>query len=251
MSGMTQEEILELQEDELNVLQAIYMEEYQPITIPSAWGMVPTTPEFRLHLLPQVEELKRYISVDLHVKFTKTYPKTMPDLKIEHARGLSTVQVQELSKLVVSRAKDLIGQEMIDELANFVREYITQNNSSMFVKHTSFHEQMLQRVEQTTKDEKERAIEAMTKQQELEHEAKLNAERTLDQKIREDLMRKEEKIKEEKKRQKELKNKQMEQFNGDYHESGRSGSGGGSGYGLDAVSINFEMPIMISPDDSQ
>ncbi|KAF9429846.1 hypothetical protein BGZ94_009242 [Podila epigama] len=213
--------------------------------------MVPSTPEFRLHLLPQEEELKRYVSVDLRVKFTRTYPKTIPDLKIENPRGLSGAQVQELTKLVPAQARELIGQEMMYELASFVQEYITQNNSTLFIKHTSFHEQMLQRVEQTTKDEKERAIEALTKQQELEMEATLNENRTLDQKIREDLLRKEEKIKEERKRQKELKSKQQEQFNGDYQDGHRSGSSGGGGYGLDAITIHFETPIMISPEDSQ
>ncbi|KAF9926747.1 hypothetical protein FBU30_003741 [Linnemannia zychae] len=251
MTGMNQDELNELQQNELEALRAIYMEDYQPITIPSAWKMIPSTPEFRLHLLPQEEELKRYVSVDLRVKFTKSYPKTIPDLKIENPRGLSVAQVQELSKQVPAQAKTLIGQEMMYELASFVQEFITQNNSSMFIKHTSFHEQMLQRVEQTTKVEQERAIEALTKQQELELEAKLDAERTLEQKIREDLLRKEEKIKEEKKRQKELKSKQQEQYGGDILEGNRSGSGGGSGYGLDAVSINFEIPIMLSPDDSQ
>ncbi|KAG0243263.1 hypothetical protein BGW41_002448 [Actinomortierella wolfii] len=68
MSGMTQEELHELQQNELEALRAIYMEDYQPITIPSAWKMIPTTPEFRLHLLPQEESLKRYVSVDLRVK---------------------------------------------------------------------------------------------------------------------------------------------------------------------------------------
>ncbi|KAF9293703.1 hypothetical protein BGZ74_011586 [Mortierella antarctica] len=248
MTGMNQHELLELQENELEALKAIYMEDYQPITVPSAWKMVPSTPEFRLHLLPQEEELKRYVSVDLRVKFTKTYPRTIPDLKIENPRGLSGAQVQELTKLVPAQAKELIGQEMMYELASFVQEYITQNNSTLFIKHTSFHEQMLQRVEQTTKVEKERAIEALTKQQELEMEATLNENRTLDQKIREELTRKEEKIKEERKRQKELKFKQQE-YNGDYQDRGNSSGGGG--YGLDAVTINFETPIMISPDDSQ
>lgn len=152
--------------------------------------------------------------------------------------------------MVPAQAKELIGQEMMYELASFVQEYITQNNSTLFIKHTSFHEQMLQRVEQTTKDEKERAIEALTKQQELEMEATLNENRTLDQKIREELLRKEEKIKEERKRQKELKFKQQEQYNGDYQDH-RGNSSGGGGYSLDAVTINFETPIMISPDDSQ
>ncbi|KAG0372018.1 hypothetical protein BGX24_000851 [Mortierella sp. AD032] len=235
MTGMNQDELIEIQQNELEAVRAIYMEDYQPITIPSAWKMVPTTPEFRLHLQPEEEDLKRYVSVDLRVKFTKTYPRTTPDLKIENPRGLSAAQVQELSKLVPAQAKKLLGQEMIYELATFARDYIAQNNSSMFIKQPSFHEQMLIRVEQTTKDEQERAIEAMTKQQELELEAKLDADRTLDQKIREDLLRKEEKIKEEKKRQRELKSKQQEQYGGDYLEGNRSGSGGGSGYGLDAA----------------
>ncbi|KAF9577172.1 hypothetical protein BGW38_007792, partial [Lunasporangiospora selenospora] len=251
MSGLNQDELIELQQNELEALRAIYMEDYQPIMVPSAWKMVPTTPEFRLHLLPQEEELKRYVSVDLRVKFTKTYPKTIPDLKIENPRGLSTAQVQELTKEVPAKAKELLGREMMYEIATFVQEFVTQNNSTLFIKHTSFHEQMLLRVEQTTKDEQERAIEALTKQQELELEAVMNENRTLDQKIREELMRKEEKIREEKRRQKELKIKQQEQFGGDYAEGGRGSSGGGSGYGLDAVAIHFETPIMISPDDSQ
>ncbi|KAF8940243.1 hypothetical protein EDD21DRAFT_369155 [Dissophora ornata] len=251
MTDMNQDELLELQENELEALRAIFMEDYQPITVPSAWKMVSTTPEFRLHLLPQEEELKRYVSVDLRVKFTKSYPRTIPELRIENPRGLSVAQAQELSKLVPSQARTLVGQEMMYEVASFVQEYITQNYSSLFIKHTSFHEQRELRVEQTTKDERERENEARNKKQEQEQEARLNADRTLDQKIREDLMRKEEKIKEEKKRQKELKNKQQEQFNGEYTDGGRGGSGGGSGYGLDAVSVNFEMPIIISPEDSQ
>jgi len=140
---------------------------------------------------------------------------------------------------------------MMYELASFVQEYITQNNSTLFIKHTTLHEQMLQRVEKTTKDEKERAIEAKTKQQEREMEATLLENRTLDQKIREELMRKEEMLKEEKRRKKELHSKHVDQFSGEYNDGGRGGSGGGSGYGLDAVSINFETPIMISPEDSQ
>ncbi|KAF9914658.1 hypothetical protein BX616_007846, partial [Lobosporangium transversale] len=253
MAGMSQDELFELQQNELEALRAIYMEDYQPITIPSAWKLVPTTPEFRLHLLPQEEDLKRYVSVDLRVKFTRTYPKTIPDLKIENPRGLSASQVQELSKLILTHAKALVGQEMMYEVASYVQEYITANNASLFTKHQSFYDQMLQRVEQTTKDEKERAIEAMTKQQKLEMEARIHADLTLDQKIREDLMRKEEKIKEEKKRQKELKNKQQEQFGGgDYLDGhGRNGSGGGSGYGMDTVSVHFDVPIIMSPDDSQ
>ncbi|KAG0224647.1 hypothetical protein BGW42_004971 [Actinomortierella wolfii] len=247
MSGMTQEELHELQQNELEALRAIYMEDYQPITIPSAWKMIPTTPEFRLHLLPQEESLKRYVSVDLRVKFTKTYPRTIPDLKVENPRGLSGAQVQELSKLVPAKARELIGQEMMYEIAYFIQEYITQNNSTLFVKHKSFHEQMLQRVEQTTKDEQERAIEEKTRQQELEMEAAMNENRTLDQKIREDLMRKEELIKEERRKQKELKFKQ-DFVDGGY--DGRRGGGAG-GYGLDSVTVNFETPIMINPEDSQ
>lgn len=251
MAGLNQDDLSELQEGELMALQAIFMEDYQPITIPSAWKNVPTTPEFRLHLLPQEEDLKRHVSVDLRVKFTKTYPKTIPDLKIENPRGLSTAQVQELTRLIPAQVKTLVGQEMMFSLASIVQEFITLNNASLFTKHTSFHEQMLQRVEQTTKDEMERAIEALNKQQKLEMEAKMNEDRSLDQKIREDLMRKEELIKEEKKRQKELKSKQQDLFAEDYSDGGRGGSGGGSGYGMDAVTINFELPIIISPEDSQ
>ncbi|KAF9969485.1 hypothetical protein BGZ73_008146 [Actinomortierella ambigua] len=248
MAGMSQEELHELQENELEALRAIYMEDYQPITIPSAWKMIPTTPEFRLHLLPQEESLKRYVSVDLRVKFTKTYPRTIPDLKVENPRGLSGAQVQELSKLVPAKARELIGQEMMYEIAYFIQEYITQNNSTLFVKHKSFHEQMLQRVEQTTKDERERAIEERTRQQELEMEAAMNESRTLDQKIREELMRKEEVVKEERRKQKELKHKQLDFVDGAY--DGRRGGGAG-GYGLDSVTVNFETPIMLNPEDSQ
>ena len=61
-------------------------------------------------------------------RYSKRYPSTAPELKIVSKKGLSENLVKELTKTVRTKATTLLDQEMIYELTQFVRDYLTSHN---------------------------------------------------------------------------------------------------------------------------
>ncbi|CAG8527185.1 5428_t:CDS:10, partial [Acaulospora morrowiae] len=187
-----------------NFLIAIFMDDYEPVTVTSAWKVSPTGHEFKLHLWPQEQELKNHVSVDLHVKLPKTYPRSAPDIKIENAHGLSAVHLQQVQGHISRLIKENLGQEMVYTVAQFVQEFITTNNNGIHIVNndlTSFHEQMLNRIEQRTKveqEEKDRARQLEEQEREIES-------MILMQKIEQETLRKKAKSEEEKQKRKMMK----------------------------------------------
>ena len=74
-------------------------------------------------------------------------------MKIENVHGLSNSQLQQLQSHVSRLIRENLGQEMVFTIAEFIKDYITINNCGIkdTTNHTSFHDQMLSRIEQTTK----------------------------------------------------------------------------------------------------
>ncbi|KAL1916270.1 uncharacterized protein VTP21DRAFT_5887 [Calcarisporiella thermophila] len=204
--GQNNQELLELQNNEVEALQAIFMDDYEPLIASTPWKIVTNFPEFKLHLWPLGDDqLKKYVSVDLCVRFTRTYPNTLPELRLDNPRGLSASQVQELQQQITRLSKKLLGQEMIYEIAMLIQDYITNNNSAARVNQLSFHDEMLNRLEKTTKEEQKRAMEERKRQDELEEQLENEMNMNLSQKIMEEIQRKEEKLKEERDRQMQLR----------------------------------------------
>ncbi|CAG8465302.1 15816_t:CDS:10 [Cetraspora pellucida] len=226
----------ETQENEIEALKAIYMEDYVPVVVTSAWKVAPTCHEFRLHLLPHEEELKEHVSVDLHVKFPKTYPRSAPDIKIENARGLSEEQMTKVREHISRLIKDNLGQEMVFNIAQYVQEFITTNNNGVkILAKQSFHEQMLSRNEKITKAEQEKAMEEMDRARQTEEQERTAENLLLLQKIQEEEQRLMAKVEEEKQKRKQLKAK-------------------GANPLTDASSVfktvNFDRKIVLDPGDS-
>ncbi|KAK9721901.1 eukaryotic translation initiation factor 2-alpha kinase [Basidiobolus ranarum] len=226
----------EIQENELEALKAIFMSDFETINVTSAWNILPTAHEFRLHLVPHGDELKDIVTVDLYVRFGKNYPTTLPELRLEKWKGLSLAQIQELTKQMKAFAATLIGQEMTYEIANLVQDFITTNNSAM-TPTISFHDQMLNRLELTTKEEQEKAQIEQSRLEQIQEEIKMNEQLSLTKKIQEDIQRKEEKIKEERQRRKELKVKNMRDTVAPED--------------LDFLKVSFDEPIVLDPENSQ
>ncbi|CAG8506866.1 2265_t:CDS:10, partial [Dentiscutata heterogama] len=215
----------------------IYMEDYVPVVTTSAWKVAPACHEFRLHLLPHGEELKEHVSVDLHVKFPKTYPRSAPDIKVENARGLSEEQLNEAKANISRLIKENLGQEMIFTIAQYVQEFITTNNKG--VKDSqSFHEQMLSRNEKITKAEQKKALEEMDRARQTEEQERTAENLLLLQRIHEEQQRLKAKFDEEKQKKKQLKVKDVQD----------------SKSLMDTSSVfktvNFERKIVLDPGDS-
>ncbi|KAK9710772.1 eukaryotic translation initiation factor 2-alpha kinase, partial [Basidiobolus ranarum] len=226
----------EIQENELEALKAIFMNDFESVNIPSAWNIIPTEHEFRLHLIPHGDELKDSVCVDLHVKFGKNYPMVLPQLKLENWKGVSLAQIQELTKQMKFFAATLIGQEMTYEIATLVQDFITTNNSAL-IPTVSFHDQMLNRLEITTKEEQEKAQIEQNRLKQIQEEIKMNEQLSLTKKIQEDIQRKEEKIKEERQKRKQLKVKSLRDTVAPED--------------LNLTKVTFDEPIVMDPEDSQ
>ncbi|RHZ86074.1 hypothetical protein Glove_55g46 [Diversispora epigaea] len=230
-------EAKEAQENEIEALKAIFMEDYEPVVVTTAWKVVPTGHEFRLHLKPQEQELKKHVSVDLHVKFPKTYPRSAPDIKIENARGLSETHLNKAQGHISRLIKENIGQEMVYTIAQFIQEFITMNNNGVKVvtKQTSFHEQMLNRIEQMTKVEQKKAIEEEFRVRQLEEQERI----ILAQKINEETQSKMAKFEEERLKRKQMKVKEDQNSKKLVDAS------------LAFPTVNFDAFVMLNPDASQ
>ncbi|CAG8437012.1 2949_t:CDS:10 [Diversispora eburnea] len=230
-------EAKEAQENEIEALKAIFMEDYESVVVTTAWKVVPTGHEFRLHLKPQEQELKKHVSLDLHVKFPKTYPRSAPDIKIENARGLSETHLNKAQGHISNLIKENIGQEMVYTIAQFIQEFITMNNNGvkMVTKQTSFHEQMLNRIEQMTKVEQKKAIEEEFRARQLEEQERI----ILAQKINEETQNKMAKFEEERLKRKQMKVKEDQNSKKLVDSS------------LTFPTVNFDAFVMLNPDASQ
>ncbi|CAJ0925996.1 13396_t:CDS:10 [Entrophospora sp. SA101] len=208
----------EAQENEIEALKAIFMDDYEPIVVATAWKVAPAGHQFRLHLWPQEEKLKQHVKVDLHVKFPKTYPRSAPDMKIENVHGLSNLQLQQLQSHVSRLIKENLGQEMVFTIAEFIKDYITANNSGIknighHKNQPSFHEQMLNRIEQTTKAELEKSMEEVNRVRQIQEREQQMQNLSLLQKIDEVTQLQKAKIEEERQKRKLMKINEDENLN--------------------------------------
>ncbi|KAI8053805.1 kinase-like domain-containing protein [Syncephalis plumigaleata] len=187
------DELQELQTNELEALEAIFMEDFCRVETKTVWKNAPTLPEFRIHLVPISDHLKAFVSLDLYVKFYKNYPNIAPELKLENPRGISGAVVQKIYQELIKKANDLCGSEMIYELATLVQERITlEDTSAEFgLNQMSFYDQMVNRIEATNKKEEKEARARSNQLQRVAHRAEHTENQALARKIEEELARKE------------------------------------------------------------
>ncbi|TIC71026.1 kinase-like protein [Wallemia mellicola] len=184
----------EIQSNELEALSAIYGDLFQlKKQLKTAWQGAASLPEYMIKLEPLEDDLKAYVSIELHVKIPKTYPNVPPQLSIRNTRGLSVSQRDDLTKQVIkkSRDSDLIGQPMLYDLAIFCQEYISTNHT--IIGNASLATRMQERLNavQAEKIQREESYEAKKR-----HKQSLEAD-ALAQRIEADIKRKEEQIKSE------------------------------------------------------
>jgi translation initiation factor 2-alpha kinase 4 len=63
-------------------------------------------------------------SVTLCVKLTATYPKTLPDLKLENTERLRQKTLKRLQSLLKTRPKELVGEVMIHDIAASIQDIL-------------------------------------------------------------------------------------------------------------------------------
>ncbi|RKP14488.1 hypothetical protein BJ684DRAFT_15197, partial [Piptocephalis cylindrospora] len=159
----------ELQANELEALQAIYMEDFQWVRAKSAWNISKKLPEFTIHLRPTRlasdskngdDPTQPTLSLYLCVKLFKRYPHVPPDLAIKQVQGLSSTDIDALERRIRNRAQEMVGVEMIFEVATTLTEALDnlyeRIGAEAELRQRSFHEQMTLRQKERRKEEEER-----------------------------------------------------------------------------------------------
>lgn len=110
------------QNDELEVLQAIYMEDFEEIEAKkNAWSKQ-SDKAFRLRLKAMSDD---GVYVVLLVNFTTTYPKTLPSITMEEVSdGLRPKTRKTLEHVVKTRPKELLGEVMIHEISGTIGDIL-------------------------------------------------------------------------------------------------------------------------------
>lgn len=140
-----------------------------------------------------MEENEAHTTVDLKVRFPKTYPNKPPELHLINPRGLEPNMLRHLMHSLQKTSQQLVGQEMMYDLTDHVRAFLANHNAPPpAVPKLTLHEQMVIRNEQDLKVEREREMEELArKRQEKEAELRVQSD-MMNEKIQQDIERKRE-----------------------------------------------------------
>uniref|UniRef100_A0A8C4VIB6 non-specific serine/threonine protein kinase n=1 Tax=Falco tinnunculus TaxID=100819 RepID=A0A8C4VIB6_FALTI len=188
------------QENELQVLESIYGQDFQDLRRSQAWK-VRQPPEINLVLRPQglTGDNEVYAKVDLWVRCPHTYPDTVPEIQLKNSKGLSNEKINELKSRLAELAKQRCGEVMIFELADHVQSFLSEYNKPPS---KSFHEEMLKNHQK----EKERlAQEELRRAQEVKRREEQEQREILNE-----IQRREEEKREERKKKEIAKQERLE-----------------------------------------
>ncbi|NXU52113.1 E2AK4 kinase, partial [Turnix velox] len=188
------------QENELQVLESIYGQDFQDLRQSQAWK-VRQPPEIKLVLRPQglAGDNEVYAKVDLWVKCPHTYPDSVPEIQLKNSKGLSNEKINELKSRLAELAKQRCGEVMIFELADHVQSFLSEYNKPPS---KSFHEEMLKNhqkeQERLAQEELRRAQEAKRREEQEQRE------------ILKEIQKREEEKREERKKKEIAKQERLE-----------------------------------------
>ncbi|KAM4779677.1 eIF-2-alpha kinase GCN2 isoform 1-T1 [Cyanocitta cristata] len=188
------------QENELQVLESIYGQDFQDLRQSQAWK-VRQPPEINLVLRPQglTGANEVYAKVDLWVKCPHTYPDTVPEIQLKNSKGLSNEKINELKSRLAELAKQRRGEVMIFELADHVQSFLSEYNKPPS---KSFHEEMLKNHQ---KEQERLAQEELRRAQEVKRREEQEQREILNE-----IQRREEEKREERKKKEIAKQERLE-----------------------------------------
>jgi eukaryotic translation initiation factor 2-alpha kinase 4 len=108
----------EVQGEELEALQAIYMEDYAEVEVKGAWSKT-TDRSFMLKIRAISDKES---CVTLTVRLTATYPKSAPILEVQGLDSFHERTRKRIRNIVEKRPKELLGDVMISQIADEIQD---------------------------------------------------------------------------------------------------------------------------------
>ncbi|KAJ8606059.1 hypothetical protein MRB53_041214 [Persea americana] len=107
-----------VQKDEIEALQAIFMDDFEEIQVEGAWNK---TSDHRFKLrIASFNDLESFVI--LTVRLTATYPKTVPLIEVDGLDKFHERTQQRISVILHSRPKQLLGEVMIHAIATEIQD---------------------------------------------------------------------------------------------------------------------------------
>ena len=108
----------EAQNEEIEALQAIYMEDYAEVAVKGAWS-TSSDRSFTLKIRA-ISDKESYVT--LLVRLTATYPKSTPVLEVQGLEGYHERTQKRIQNNVETRPKQLLGEVMISAIADEIQD---------------------------------------------------------------------------------------------------------------------------------
>ncbi|KAF9178336.1 RWD domain-containing protein 1, partial [Haplosporangium sp. Z 11] len=109
----------EEQTNELEALQSIYPDEYEEISTDPA--------EFSILIEPEEQDDENIYTMKLHVKYTATYPDTLPEFSIEMLdEELDQEDFDTILHKVTEAAEEAIGMGMVFSMASTAKDTLSE-----------------------------------------------------------------------------------------------------------------------------
>jgi translation initiation factor 2-alpha kinase 4 len=106
-----------IQQGEYDALESIYGDDFDKIENKGPWGAISNHLAFRLRL-------KAYSNADINVqftiKFTATYPNSVPIIALENTNGLRGQTLKQIKSILDSYPKENPGREIIFDIASAI-----------------------------------------------------------------------------------------------------------------------------------
>ncbi|PNS15372.1 hypothetical protein CAC42_631 [Sphaceloma murrayae] len=108
----------EVQQDEMQALEAIYMEDFEEVEVKSAWSKT-SDRAFRIKIKSFSDDATH---VTLLVKLTATYPRTAPLLDIQGLDKLHERTQARINRVLKQKPSEMLGEVMIYSIAEDIQE---------------------------------------------------------------------------------------------------------------------------------
>lgn len=197
------DELADLRQTEREVLSSILGSDFQVVQ-PTAWHGAAQVETYEIVLRPEDEFQKAHVAVVIQLALTRSYPNTVPTVHVRasDARtcGVTPEHLAALGEVLHTKARTLLGAEMVWEIVSTGQEYISAHNTaptrSSPTSKLSLEERMKQRALSEQQDEERRAQEEHA----LREEAEQRRSRELAELIEVETQRQKAAIREERKK---------------------------------------------------
>ncbi|KAF9912061.1 hypothetical protein EC991_001007 [Linnemannia zychae] len=119
ISVILDEDYKEEQANELEALQSIYPDEYEEISSDPG--------EFTILVIPDEQDGDDTYALKLHVKYTETYPDTLPEFSIIVEEGeLEQEDFDTITQKVTEAGEEAIGMGMVFSMASIAKDTLSE-----------------------------------------------------------------------------------------------------------------------------